>query len=104
MSFLTVRIATGKEMVEIDMEFSKVTMSIKWFILFLIITICSYYTYYTSQPHHYMNFNSAISLLYLSSVDPGIAIISVVTSVILTAIAYNEFKKRSIKVQANEQI
>ena len=51
-----------------------------------------------------MNFNSAISLLYLSSVDPGIAIISVVTSILLTAIAYNEFKKRSNKVQANEQI
>jgi predicted membrane protein len=86
------------------MEFSKLTMSIKWFILFLIITICSYYTYYTSQPHHYMNFNSATSLLYLSSVDLGIAIISVVTSIILTAIAYNEFKKRSNKVQANEQV
>jgi hypothetical protein len=86
------------------MEFSKVTMSIKWFVLFIIITICSYYTFYTSQPHHYMNFNSVISLLYLSSVDPGIAIISIVTSIILTAIAYNEFKKRSNKVQDNEQI
>jgi hypothetical protein len=86
------------------MKFSKAIMSIKWLMLFLIITFCSYYTYYTSQPHHYTNFNSMINLLYLSSIDPGIAIISIVTSVILTAIAYNEFKKRSEKAQTEEQI
>jgi uncharacterized membrane protein YedE/YeeE len=86
------------------MIFSKVTMFMKWLLLFLIITICSYYTYYTSQPHHHISFNNVINLLYLSSVDTGIMIISVMTSIILTAIAYNEFKKRSNKVQANEQI
>jgi hypothetical protein len=62
-----------------------------------------YYTYYTSQPHHYMNFNSMSNLLYSSAIDPGIVIISLVTSIILTAITHNEFKKRSEKTHTKEQ-
>ena len=84
------------------MEFKKIMISIKWFLLFLLITICSYLIYFTSQPHYYISFNSIIRLLFLSSIDPGIAIVSVVTSVILTAIAYYEFKKRSGKTQTKE--
>lgn len=81
------------------MESNKIVISIKWFLLFIFITICSYLIYYTSQPHYHINLNSISRLLALSSIDPGIAVISLVTGIILTAIAYSEFKKRSNKAQ-----
>jgi hypothetical protein len=79
------------------MESKKVIIYVKWPLLFLFITVCSYLVYYTSQPHYHISPDSIGSLLILSSIDPGIAIISFVTGVILTAIAYYEFKKRSDK-------
>jgi hypothetical protein len=79
------------------MESRKPTFYIKWLLIFLFITVCSYLVYYTSQPHYHISLDSIGSLLILSSLDPGIAIISFVTGVILTAIAYYEFKKRSDK-------
>jgi hypothetical protein len=77
------------------MESKQLMVYIKWPLLFLFITVCSYLVYYTSQPHYRIGFDSIGRLLILSSIDPGIAIISLVTGAILTAIAYYEFKKRS---------
>jgi len=76
---------------------NKIAISIKWLLLFIFITICSYLIFYTSQPHYHINFNSISHLFSLSSIDPGIAVISLVTGILLTAIAYNEFKKKSNK-------
>jgi membrane-bound metal-dependent hydrolase YbcI (DUF457 family) len=81
------------------MESNKIIISMKWLLLFLFITICSYLTYYTSQPHYHISLNSISHLLTLSSIDPGIAIISLVTGIVLTAIAHYELKKRSDKAQ-----
>lgn len=81
------------------MESNKIIISIKWLLLFLLITICSYLMYYTSQPHYHISLNSISHLITLSSIDPGIAIISLVTGIILTAIAHYELKKRYDKAQ-----
>lgn len=79
------------------MEPRKPIFYIKWLLLFLFITICSYIVYFTSQPHYYISLESMGHLLILSSIDPGIALVSLVTGIILTVIAYHEFKKRSDK-------
>ena len=81
------------------MESNKIIIYMKWLLLFLFITICSYLTYYTSQPHYHISLNSISHLLTLSSIDPVIAIISLVTGIVLTAIAHYELKKRSDKAQ-----
>jgi hypothetical protein len=85
------------------MEFNKIMISVKWLVLFLIVTFFSYLSFYTTQPHYHVNLNSLSLLQNLSSIDPGIAIISIVTSVLLTAITYHELKKRSDKAQTKEQ-
>ena len=85
------------------MEFNKILISVKWLVLFLVVTVFSYLSFYTTQPHFHISLNSISPLLNLSSIDPGIAIISIVSSVVLTAITYNELKKRSDKAQKKEQ-
>ena len=84
------------------MEFNKMFMPLKWLLLFLVITVFSYLSFYTTQPHYHVSINNLSQLLSLSSIDPGIAIISFVTSILLTVITYHEFKKRSDKSQAKE--
>ena len=84
------------------MEFNKMIIPLKWLLLFLVITVCAYLSYYTTQPHYHISLNSLSLMLSLSSIDPGIAIISIVTSILLTAITYHELKKRSNKSQTKE--
>jgi hypothetical protein len=84
------------------MEFNKMIIPLKWLLLFLVITVFSYLSFYTTQPHHHISINSLILLPSLLSIDPGIAVISFITSILLTVIAYREFNKRSDKPQAEE--
>jgi hypothetical protein len=76
------------------MELNKIIISAKWLVLFLFITICSYPIFYTSQPHYHISFTD-MSRLLTASIDPGIVIISIVTSIVLTTLTYSELKKRS---------
>lgn len=78
------------------LESKRILSSLKWLLLFLFLTVGSYFLYLTSQPHYHTNLKNTGHLLSLYSIDPGIAIISTVTAVILTAIAYHEFKKRNV--------
>jgi hypothetical protein len=71
------------------MEFNKILISVKWLVLFLVVTVFSYLSFYTTQPHFRISLNSLNLLLNFSSIDPRIAMISIVTSVLLTAITYN---------------
>lgn len=85
------------------MEFDEKIIPLKWLILFFVLTVFSYLSFYTTQPHYHISINNLSLLLSLSSIDPGIAVISIVTGILLTFITYHEFKKRSDNSQAKEK-
>jgi hypothetical protein len=84
------------------MELNKIMISVKWLLLFLVVTVCAYLSFYTTQPHYHISLNNLSFMPSLSSIDPGIAVVSIVTSILLTAITYHELKKRSNKSQTKE--